>query len=109
VGDAPKKFKCPQCGGVMIAVLKNYERDTVKLLKEPALSKQEKQDLQKMGKNANLVFEQGQRAVIVLAGRGIGPDTAARILCTLHSDEDEFLRDIMNAEILFTKNKRFWD
>ena len=109
VGDAPKKFKCPQCGGVMIAVLKNYERDTVKLLKEPALSKQEKLDLQKMGRNANLVFEQGQRAVLVLAGRGIGPDTASRILRTLHSDEDEFLRDIMNAEILFAKNKRFWD
>ena len=109
VGDAPKKFKCPQCGGVMIAVLKNYERDTVKLLKEPALSKQEKLDLQKMGRNANLVFEQGQRAVLVLAGRGIGPDTAARILRTLHTDEDEFLRDIMNAEILFAKNKRFWD
>ena len=109
VGDAPKRFKCPQCGGVMIAVLKNYERDTVKLLREPALSKQEKQDLQKMGRNANLVFEQGQRAVLVLAGRGIGPDTAARILRTLHTDEDEFLRDIMNAEILFAKNKRFWD
>ncbi len=109
VGDAPRKFVCPQCGGVMIAVLKNYERDTVKLLKEPALSKQEKLDLQKMGKNANLVFEQGQRAVLVLAGRGIGPDTAARILRTLHTDEDEFLRDIMNAEILFAKNKRFWD
>ncbi|MBE6524554.1 MAG: DEAD/DEAH box helicase [Thermoplasmata archaeon] len=109
VGDAPKRFRCPQCGGVMIAVLKNYERDTVKLLKEPALSKQEKQDLQKMGRNANLVFEQGQRAVLVLAGRGIGPDTAARILRTLHTDEDEFLRDIMNAEILFAKNKRFWD
>ena len=109
VGDSPKRFKCPQCGGVMIAVLKNYERDTVKLLKEPALSKQEKQDLQKMGKNANLVFEQGPRAVLVLAGRGIGPDTAARILRTLHTDEDEFLRDIMNAEILFAKNKRFWD
>jgi ATP-dependent Lhr-like helicase len=109
VGDAPKRFRCPQCGGVMIAVLKNYERDTVKLIKEPALSKQEKADLQKMGKNANLVYEQGRRAVLVLAGRGIGPDTAARILRTLHSEEDEFLRDIMNAEILFAKNKRFWD
>ncbi len=109
VGDAPKRFRCPQCGGVMIAVLKNYERDTVKLIKEPALSKQERADLQKMGKNANLVYEQGRRAVLVLAGRGIGPDTAARILRTLHSEEDEFLRDIMNAEILFAKNKRFWD
>ncbi|WII08027.1 DEAD/DEAH box helicase [Methanomassiliicoccales archaeon LGM-RCC1] len=109
VGDAPKKFKCPQCGGVMIAALKNYERDTVKLIKEPALSKQEKLDLQKMSRNANLIAEQGNRAALVLAGRGIGPDTAARILRTLHTDEDEFLREIMNAEILFAKNKRFWD
>jgi len=109
VGDAPKKFRCDRCGGVMIAALKNYERDNIKLIKEPALSKQEKQDLQRMKKNANLVYEQGRRAVLVLAGRGIGPDTAARILRTLHSDEDEFLRDIMNAEILFAKNKRFWD
>jgi len=109
VGDAPKKFKCQICGGVMIAALKNYERDTVKLLKEEALSKQEKQDLLKMKKNANLVYDQGQRAVLVLAGRGIGPDTAGRILRTHHSDEDEFLRDILNAEILFAKNKRFWD
>jgi ATP-dependent Lhr-like helicase len=109
VADAPKKFRCPQCGGVMIAVLKNYERDTVKLIREPALSKQEKMDLQKMSRNANLVFEHGRRAVLVLAGRGIGPDTASRILRTLHNDEDEFLRDILDAEILFAKNKRFWD
>lgn len=93
----------------MIAALKNYERDTVKLIKEPALSKQEKLDLQKMSRNANLIAEQGNRAALVLAGRGIGPDTAARILRTLHTDEDEFLREIMNAEILFAKNKRFWD
>ena len=109
VGDAPKKFKCPQCGGVMIAVLKGYERDNIKLIKEPALSKQEKSDLKRMGLNANLVFEQGKRAVIVLAGRGIGPDTAARILRSMYTDEDEFLREILNAEILFAKNKRFWD
>jgi len=109
VRDAPKRFQCPICNGVMIAVLKNYERDTVKLLKEPALSKQEKSDLNKMGRNANLVYEFGQRAVITLAGRGIGPDTAARILRSNYNDEDEFLREIMNAEILFAKNKRFWD
>jgi ATP-dependent Lhr-like helicase len=109
VGDAPKKFVCPQCGGVMIAVLKNYQRDNIRLIKETALSKQEKLDLQSMRLNANLIYEQGRRAALVLAGRGIGPDTAAKILRTLHTDEDEFLRDVMNAEILFAKNKRFWD
>ena len=47
--------------------------------------------------------------MICLAGRGVGPDTASRILRSMYTDEDEFYRDIMNAEILFAKNKRFWD
>lgn len=109
VGDAPKRFRCPQCGGVMIAVLKSYERDNISLVKHQELSAQEKKDRMRLSRNANLVNEHGKRAVIVLAGRGIGPDTASRILRSMHVDEDDFYRDIMNAEILYAKNKRFWD
>lgn len=109
VGDAPKKFVCHSCGGQMIAVLKEYERENVRLLKQKRLTPLEKKETMRMSRNANLVREQGKRAVFVLAGRGIGPDSASRILRGIHVDEDDFLRDVMSAEILYAKNKRFWD
>ncbi len=109
VGDAPKRFICPQCNGNMVAVLKGYDREVVKLAKNKELTTQEQKDRLRMSRNANLVNEHGKRAVICLAGRGIGPDVASRILRSMHVDEDDFLRDIMNAEILYAKNKRFWD
>lgn len=109
VADAPKRFVCPKCGGRMIALLKGYDRDIVKNSKSSVPDEQKKKDMLRVSRNANLVNEYGGRAAIVLAGRGIGPDGASRILRTMHVDEDEFLRDIMNAEILYAKTKRFWD
>lgn len=109
VGDAPRRFVCPHCGGVMVAVLKSYEREAVKLVRQEEYSAQEKKDMLRLSRNANLVNEHGRRAVVCLAGRGIGPDAASRILRSMYVDEDEFYRDIMNAEILYAKNKRFWD
>ena len=73
------------------------------------LTSQEKKDRLRLSRNANIVNEFGKRGVICLAGRGIGPDTASRILSKVYVDEDDFLRGIMNAEILYAKNKRFWD
>jgi ATP-dependent Lhr-like helicase len=48
---------------------------------------------------------------MALAGRGIGPNTAARILRKqyLVDDEQEFLREILKAEINYARTKRFWD
>jgi ATP-dependent helicase Lhr and Lhr-like helicase len=109
VADAPKRFKCPNCEGRMIALLKSYERDNIKIMKNSELDDQQKKEAQRIMRNANLVNEYGGMAAIVLAGRGIGPDSASKILRTMHVDEDEFLRDIMNAEILYAKTKRFWD
>ena len=110
VSDAPKHLRCPKCGGNMIALLKGYERESIKSIRMKDRSEQEKKDALRVSRNANLVNEYGgKRAAIVLAGRGIGPDSASRILRSMHVDEDDFLRDIMNAEILYAKNKRFWD
>ena len=109
VSDAPKRFICPKCGGNMVAVLKEYDREKIKLFKKSDLTAEEKKDVQRITRIANLVNEDGRKACITLAGRGIGPNAASRILRTMHSDEDEFLRDILGAEVLYAKNKRFWD
>jgi len=110
VADTPSRLVCPKCSGNMIALLKGYERESIKTTKLKQRTEQEKKDALRVSRNANLVNEYGgKRASMVLAGRGIGPDSASRILRSMHIDEDDFLRDIMNAEILYAKNKRFWD
>ncbi|MDR0334858.1 MAG: DEAD/DEAH box helicase [Methanomassiliicoccaceae archaeon] len=108
-GDSPKRFKCEKCGGNMIAVLKEYERDNIRLFAKKDPDAGEKKEMARITKNANLVNENGGKAVTILAGRGIGPDSASRILNRMHIDEDDLLRDILSSEVLYAKNKRFWD
>jgi ATP-dependent helicase Lhr and Lhr-like helicase len=107
--QAGKRITCPSCGGNMIAALHGYNRDHVKLLGKENPSEDEVHEIRRMFKNANLVNEHGKRALLALAGRGVGPDAAARILSGFYDDEDEFLRDILSAEITYARTKRFWD
>jgi ATP-dependent Lhr-like helicase len=109
VADSPKKFSCGGCGGNMIAVLKEYEKDGIRLFGKEEHDADGKKEMKRILRNANLVNENGGRAVFVLAGRGIGPDSASRILNRMHHDEDDLLRDILASEVLYAKNKRFWD
>ena len=109
VSDVPERIVCQKCGGNMVALLKGYERESIKSIRMKDRGEQDKKDAMRVSRNANLVNEYGKKAAVVLAGRGIGPDSASRILRSMHTDEDDFLRDIMNAEVLYAKNKRFWD
>jgi len=109
VSDSPKRFVCGKCGGNMIAVLKEYERDNIKLFAKKDPDASDKKEIMRISKNANLVKESGSKAVLILAGRGIGPDSASRILNRMHTDEDDLLRDILASEVLYARNKRFWD
>ncbi len=106
VCDVPRKIVCSKCGGTMVALLKDYERDDFKKFggsgSTAAIDR-------RIRKNANLINSYGGGAALVLAGRGIGPDTAARILSKMHSDEDSLIRDIMASEINYAKTKQFWD
>lgn len=109
VGLAPEKIICPSCGGRMLAALKPYEKEKMELLnlKNPVAT--ERAELKRIVKSAELVREFGDRALLTLAGRGVGPDAAARILRNMHRDEDALLRDILAAEIDYARTKRFWD
>lgn len=109
VADAPRRFVCPRCGGTMVALLKGYERESIDVIRTDTPDDQQKREALRIMRNANLVREYGGIAAKVLAGRGIGADGASRILRSMHEDEDELLRNIMNAEITYAKTKRFWD
>jgi ATP-dependent Lhr-like helicase len=107
--DAPEHLSCPRCGGQMIAALLPYNKQDIGLLKKAKPTEEETKEIRRMYKNASLVKEHGRRAMVALAGRGIGPDTAARVLSSFYDDEDEFLRDILSAELTYARTKRFWD
>ena len=108
VGSLNEKVTCPKCGGVMIAALRPYERALV----EDARLRRKKlaeADERKLLTVASLVAAHGKKAVMALTARGVGPDTAARILRGLHDTEDDFLRNVLAAEVNYARTKRFWD
>ncbi len=110
IKDIKGKLKCNYCNGVLLTVIPLNDTESIKLLKSTKkMSKEQRKELKRLRTNANLVMSYGKRALLALAGRGIGANTAARILAKQHEDELDLLRDILKAEVTYARTKRFWD
>jgi ATP-dependent Lhr-like helicase len=109
VENLSERVTCQKCSGVLVAAIQPYARKEFEVLKKGAASEEETKLLRKIYKNANLVMAHGRKAAMALVGRGIGPDTAGRILARYHIEEYEFLKDILEAEVSYARTKRFWD
>jgi ATP-dependent Lhr-like helicase len=108
---------CSRCGAIKIAVIRRYNKKYLPLFTKKHRTTEENKEVKRLHKNASLVLSYGRFAVLTLVGRGIGPDTAARILRRYNklelskSEEQEikFLRDILQAELQYAKTRGFWD
>src|SRR5438128_943280 len=109
VRDLPAKIRCPRCEGVMVAVIAPYEKDKIAKLDLEGTAKESRSKAKRLFTNASLVMAHGRKAVLALMARGVGEDTAARILRGYHETEQDFLRDVLAAEITYARTKRFWD
>ncbi len=117
VNRADDKPRCSRCGAIKIAVLRRYNKDYAKILTKKEKTKEENREIKRLFKNASLVLNYGKHALLALVGRGIGPDTAARILrkyniLDLEKSEEtqiRFLRDILKAELNYARTRGFWD
>jgi len=116
VRRADEKPKCPNCSAIKIAILRRHNRDLAKILTKKDRTKEENKEIKRLHKNASLVLSYGKPALLALVGRGIGPDTAARILrryntSDLKKSEElqiKFLRDILKAELTYARTRGFW-
>ncbi len=99
--------KCPACGSGLVASLSQFESDQLRNLVPD--SAESKAIMRRLYKNAHLIRERGMQAVIAMSARGIGPETALRILEISYQSEEDLIKAILNAEIEYAKNRRFWD
>lgn len=106
------KVECPICGSRMIAALPISEKDFAKLivkrLRGEPLSKTEQKRYSAAALTAELISRYGKIALLVLAGRGIGAVTAARILEPGLKERLEILRAIAKGELQYERTRPYW-
>ncbi|MFH1473844.1 MAG: DEAD/DEAH box helicase [Candidatus Aenigmatarchaeota archaeon] len=107
-----KEPRCRKCQSKLIAIVKPYKIETQKIVKKwlkgGELTGEEREKLHFIKKSADLCIVYGKLACIVMAGRGIGPQTAFRILSKPRNKEEDLYKYILDAERTFIKNKKFW-
>ncbi|MGY5879531.1 MAG: DEAD/DEAH box helicase [Candidatus Thorarchaeota archaeon] len=103
---------CPICESKMIGVLQLSDKDFPKLLDKRlrgiALTKEEEKKYKAASLTAELVSRYGKTALLVLAGRGIGAITAARILSPGLKERLQILRAIAKGELQYERTRPYW-
>jgi ATP-dependent Lhr-like helicase len=59
--------------------------------------------------SAELVANFGERALLALAARGVGPETARRLLSRPYRQNSELVAEIVKAERAYARTRAFWD
>ncbi|MFH0961376.1 MAG: DEAD/DEAH box helicase [archaeon] len=101
-------FACPICNSKLLGILK---RENLPILSAKGpLSKADASILEKSKRTANLYLSYGQKTFLVLAGYGIGPETAARVLAkSALRDYTELISEILKAEKTFARTRIYWN
>jgi ATP-dependent Lhr-like helicase len=109
VRRVPDQPRCPDCDSTRIAALNPWDDEAVKAVRAAEKDDEQERLTQRAYRSANLVQSHGKQAVIAMAARGVGPQTAARIIANLREDEEDFYRDILEQERQYARTQSFWD
>jgi ATP-dependent Lhr-like helicase len=112
VGELPDEPKCSSCGsGLLVPCYWGTAKLSDLIRKRETKSQlgvEERAELSRARRGADLVLSYGKKAVVAQTVYGIGPQTASRILAEMHDDEEAFYRDLLEAKIRFVTTRQFW-
>lgn len=110
--EVPEEIACPFCRSKLVTATFWSDYDMSKIIQRRLaggkLSEEDNHRFERAWKVASLVNNFGRKALVVLAGHGIGADTAARILRN-YVDDDLMYRSIYEAEKQYVVTRGFWN
>jgi ATP-dependent Lhr-like helicase len=115
IRELPDRLACEKCGSGLLADLRfgrdpKTIREIVKRRQEgKQLSPEELEELTHARRTADLVLSYGKKALIAFQVKGVGPETAFRILGKMHPGEDDFYMDLLKAKIQFLRTRPYWE
>jgi len=115
IKNLPEQPECEKCHAKLLA-LTYFGQDITRLreiLKKrqegKELTQEELKDLVHARRTADLILSYGKKAIIALKVKGIGPETAFRILGKMHTNETEFYMDLLKAKIQYLRTREYWE
>jgi ATP-dependent Lhr-like helicase len=115
IRSLPELPECGKCRSRLLAPLypgqdSNRMLELLKKRREGGeLSEDELRELTHARRSADLVLSYGKKAITALEVKGVGPETASRILGKMHAKEDEFYMDLLKAKIQYLRTREYWD
>jgi ATP-dependent Lhr-like helicase len=111
----PEYPQCGKCGSKLLSLL--YFSQDAKHLAEVLkkrregneLSDEDLKELTQARRKADLVLSYGKKAITALEVKGVGPETAFRILGKMHVKEEQFYMDLLKAKIQYLKTREYWE
>ncbi len=104
---------CPRCRSKALAPVKGDGAEEARLVKKvlnkERLTRMEQKAFRELQERAALVMNYGIDAVIALAGRGIGPFEARRVLYKYKTSGKDLFELMLDAEKKFLRTRRFFD
>ncbi|HUR62528.1 MAG TPA: DEAD/DEAH box helicase [Candidatus Thermoplasmatota archaeon] len=105
----PKRIACRRCQSIQVACLRPWNEEQARLLRIKGATPEEAVERERLLRNGALVASFGSLACRCLVARGVGPDTAARILQKASDpSQGAFWREILQAELTFARTNAFW-
>jgi ATP-dependent Lhr-like helicase len=115
IKNLPDEPECGNCHSHLLTLLypsqdsQKLKEDLQKRREGKELSPEELKELTQARRKADLILSYGKQAVRALQVKGIGPETASRILGKMHPVQDEFYTDLLKAKIQYLRTREFWD